>query len=212
MKVIILHGLYMHGIAMLPLSQRLEKLGYDTEVVSYNSVAIDERKVFPAIDKALDHKQVNVLVGHSLGGVVIKRYLASRKPDVDTISHVVALGSPINGASIVGKIQQMGLGVLLGNSAKFGLQKHEDKWEFPQKLGSLAGTVPLGVRSILMGKDTHSDGTVTVDETKIAGMTAHHLMRNTHTSMIYSSKVAEQIDHFIRHDTFARKKARIKAE
>lgn len=213
MKVIILHGLYMHGIAMLPLSQRLEKLGYDTQVVSYNTVAIDENKVFSSIDKALDHKQINILVGHSLGGVVIKRYLASRKPDANLISHVVALGSPINGASIVGKIQQMGLGMLLGNSAKFGLQKHEDKWDFPQKLGSLAGTIPIGVRSLLMGRDAaHSDGTVTVEETKISGMTAHHLVRNTHTSLIYSSGVAEQIDHFIRHDKFEQEKARIKAE
>ncbi len=188
---------------MLPLSQRMEKMGYQTEVISYNTVSIDEHKVFPAIDQALDPNQVNVLVGHSLGGVVIKRYLASRKPDATTISHVVAIGSPINGASIVGKIQQMGLGVLLGNSAEFGLNKHHDTWAFPQKLGSLAGTIPVGVRSILMGRETHSDGTVTVDETKITGMTDHHKVRNTHTSMIYSSSVAEQIDHFIRYDRFS---------
>jgi len=201
-KIIILHGLYMHGIAMLPLSQRLEKLGYQTEVLSYNTVAINEDKIFPAIDKAIDPNQVNILVGHSLGGIVIKRYLASRKPDSTTISHVVAIGSPINGASIVGKIQQMGLGVILGNSAKFGLEKHDDTWSFPQKLGSLAGTLPIGVRSILMGR-AHSDGTVTVDETKISGMTDHQKIRNTHTSMIYSSNVAEQIDHFIRNDKFS---------
>ncbi len=193
----------MHGIAMLPLSQRMEKMGYQTEVISYNTVSIDEHKVFPAIDQALDPNQVNVLVGHSLGGVVIKRYLASRKPDSTTISHVVAIGSPINGASIVGKIQQMGLGVILGNSAEFGLNKHHDTWAFPQKLGSLAGTIPVGVRSILMGRGTHSDGTVTVDETKISGMTDHQKVRNTHTSMIYSSSVAEQIDHFIRYDRFS---------
>ncbi len=203
MKIIILHGLYMHGIAMLPLSQRLEKLGYKTEVISYNTVAINEDKVFPAIDKAIDPNQVNVLVGHSLGGVVIKRYLASRKPDQQTISHVVAIGSPINGASIVDKIQQLGLGIILGNSAEFGLEKHDDTWVFPQKLGSLAGTIPVGVRSILMGREAHSDGTVTVDETKITGMTDHQKVRNTHTTMIYSSNVAEQIDHFIRNDRFS---------
>ncbi|MEK6212730.1 MAG: triacylglycerol lipase, partial [Vibrio fluvialis] len=40
MKIIILHGLYMHGFVMQPLGQRLSKLGYDTEVLSYNTVAI----------------------------------------------------------------------------------------------------------------------------------------------------------------------------
>ncbi len=203
MKIIILHGLYMHGVAMLPLGQRLEKLGYDTEVVSYNTVSIDENKVFPAIDKAIDPNQVNILVGHSLGGIVIKRYLASRQPSTEQISHVVAIGSPLTGASVVGKIQQLGLGILLGNSGKFGLEKHEDTWKFPQKLGSLAGTVPVGVRSILMGIDKHSDGTVTVDETRISGMTAHQEVKSTHTAMIYSSCVAEQIDYFIRNDKFA---------
>ncbi len=203
MKIIILHGLYMHGIVMLPLSQRLEKLGYQTEVISYNTVAINEDKVFPAIDKAIDPSQVNVLVGHSLGGVVIKRYLASRKPDSTTISHVVAIGSPINGASLIDKIQKLGLGVILGNSAKFGLETHDSTWSFPQKLGSLAGTIPIGVRSILIGTESHSDGTVTVDETKITGMTDHQQVRYTHTSLIYSSKVAEKIDHFIRNDRFS---------
>jgi len=46
MKIIILHGLYMHGLVMQPLSQRLRKLGYETQVISYNSVSIDGDKLF----------------------------------------------------------------------------------------------------------------------------------------------------------------------
>ncbi len=110
MKIIILHGLYMHGFVMHPLGQRLNKLGYTTEVLSYNTVAIQDEKVFRTIDQALDPDQPNVLVGHSLGGLMIKHYLASRRPSVTQISHVVTIGSPLKGASIVGKIQQMGLG------------------------------------------------------------------------------------------------------
>jgi len=206
LNIIILHGLYMHGIAMLPLSKRLNKLGYETKVISYNTVAIDEKKVFQAIDKALDDQTTNILVGHSLGGLMIKHYLASRQPETGQISHVIALGSPLIGASIVGKIQKMGLGKLLGNSVRYGLVKHQDQWLFSQKLGSIAGTVPVGVRSILMGRDAQSDGTVTVEETMISGMTDHKLIKNTHTSLIYSSQVAELIDHFIKHDGFEIKK------
>lgn len=68
MKIIILHGLYMHGVVMQPLSQRLKTLGYDTQVISYNSVSIDEDKLFASIDSAIDESEINVLVGHSLGG------------------------------------------------------------------------------------------------------------------------------------------------
>ncbi|EGR0101761.1 cobinamide adenolsyltransferase [Vibrio vulnificus] len=203
MKIIILHGLYMHGLVMQPLSLRLKKLGYQTQTLTYNTVNIDEEKVFQSIDKALSTTTGNVLVGHSLGGLMIKHYLASRRPALQQISHVVAIGSPLKGASIVTKIQELGLGAMLGNSPKHGLNMHEDIWDFPQKLGSIAGTIPLGARPfLLMDTQTMSDGTVTVEETKISGMTDQVLTKNSHTSMIYSRYIPDQIDHFILHSHF----------
>lgn len=107
MKIIILHGLYMHGLVMQPLSLRLKKLGYQTQTLTYNTVNIDEEKVFQSIDKALSTTTGNVLVGHSLGGLMIKHYLASRRPTLQRISHVVAIGSPLKGASIVTKFRSL---------------------------------------------------------------------------------------------------------
>ena len=118
---------------------------------------------------------------------------------MERISHVVAVGSPLQGASIVNRIQDLGMGAVLGNAPKFGLEQHEDNWNHPQKLGSIAGTLAIGARSLLMmGDNTLSDGTVTVEETKIEGMTDHIEMRSAHTSMIYNSVVPKQIDHFIK--------------
>ncbi|WP_029842799.1 cob(I)alamin adenolsyltransferase/cobinamide ATP-dependent adenolsyltransferase [Vibrio parahaemolyticus] len=205
MKIIILHGLYMHGLVMQPLSQKLRKLGYETQVISYNTVAIDESSLFDSIDHSLNPLTANVLVGHSLGGLMIKRYLANRKPTTSLISHVVAIGSPLKGASIVGRIQDLGLGAILGNSPHHGLNKHDDAWAFPQKLGSIAGTVPIGARPLLIRNDnTMSDGTVTVEETRLDGMQDHIEVKHTHTSLIYNTFVPQQIDHFIRTDYFRR--------
>ncbi|HFD4276122.1 TPA: triacylglycerol lipase [Vibrio parahaemolyticus] len=205
MKIIILHGLYMHGLVMQPLSQKLRKLGYETQVISYNTVAIDESSLFDSIDHSLNPLTANVLVGHSLGGLMIKRYLANRKPTTSLISHVVAIGSPLKGASIVGRIQDLGLGEILGNSPHHGLNKHDDAWAFPQKLGSIAGTVPIGARPLLIRNDnTMSDGTVTVEETRLDGMQDHIEVKQTHTSLIYNTFVPQQIDHFIRTDYFRR--------
>ncbi|EJG1990451.1 TPA: triacylglycerol lipase [Vibrio parahaemolyticus] len=205
MKIIILHGLYMHGLVMQPLSQKLRKLGYETQVLSYNTVAIDESSLFDSIDHSLNPLTANVLVGHSLGGLMIKRYLANRKPTTSLISHVVAIGSPLKGASIVGRIQDLGLGAILGNSPHHGLKKHDDAWAFPQKLGSIAGTVPIGARPLLIRNDnTMSDGTVTVEETRLDGMQDHIEVKQTHTSLIYNTFVPQQIDHFIRTDYFRR--------
>ncbi|MCZ0739151.1 lipase family protein [Vibrio diabolicus] len=205
MRIIILHGLYMHGLVMQPLSQKLRKLGYETQVLSYNTVAIDESSLFDSIDHSLNPLTTNVLVGHSLGGLMIKRYLANRQPSTSLISHVVAIGSPLKGASIVGRIQDLGLGAILGNSPHHGLNKHDDAWAFPQKLGSIAGTMPIGARPLLIRNDnTMSDGTVTVEETRLDGMQDHIEVKQTHTSLIYNTFVPQQIDHFIRTDYFRR--------
>lgn len=205
MNIILLHGLYMHGLVMQPLSSRLKKLGYKTKTLTYNTVNIDQEQLFQSIDKALSATTTNALVGHSLGGLMIKHYLASRRPPISQVSHVVAIGSPLKGASIVTRIQQLGLGAMLGNSVKHGLNMHDDVWDFPQKLGSIAGTVPLGARPLLlMDTQTMSDGTVTVEETKMLGMTDHILTKNSHTSMIYSRYIPDQIDHFIQHARFKR--------
>ncbi|WP_428774467.1 esterase/lipase family protein [Vibrio sp.] len=205
MKIIILHGLYMHGVVMKPLSHRLRRFGYQTKVLTYNSVAINEQQLFHSLDRALSKHETNILVGHSLGGLVIKHYLASRRPDVNRVSHVIAIGSPLRGASIVSRIQQLGIGAILGNSTQFGLAEHDDSWQFEQKLGCIAGTMPIGARPLLLiDQPDQSDGTVTVAETKIDGMTDHILCQNTHTSLIYSEFVPHQIDYFIHHDHFYR--------
>ncbi|MDA0149570.1 lipase family alpha/beta hydrolase [Vibrio sp. LaRot3] len=203
MKIVILHGLYMHGLVMQPLSHKLRKFGFDTQVITYNTVAIEQEKVFSRIDNALSDSQTNILVGHSLGGLIIKKYLASRRPSLQQISHVVTIGSPIKGASIVNRIRDLGMDAILGNSPEHGLNMHDDIWDFEQKLGSIAGTLPLGARALLMMDNSiMSDGTVTVEETKIEGMTDHIQIPSSHTSMIYSSYVPEQIKYFSEHNTF----------
>lgn len=203
MKIIILHGLYMHGMAMQPLSHKLRELGYRTKVLSYNSIAIDEQQLFESIDNALSNEMPNILVGHSLGGLIIKHYLQTRQLKRDKVSHVVTIGSPIQGASIVTRIQELGMSVILGNSTSFGLTEHESAWALPQKLGCIAGTLPLGARSLLMMDDWMlSDGTVTVEETKIEGMSDHIEIKSSHTAMIYSDLVPSQVDHFIKYDRF----------
>ncbi|MCT7940370.1 cob(I)alamin adenolsyltransferase [Shewanella holmiensis] len=204
MKIILLHGLYMHGIVMQPLSFQLRKLGYDTQVISYNSLNIDEEALFTRIDQALAQTSCNILVGHSLGGLMIKRYLNARNPSTEVISHVVAIGSPLKGASIVSRLQHLGVGKVLGNSPQCGLQQHEDTWHFPQALGSIAGNIPFGVRRLLIRDNSQSDGTVTLDETRLWGMKDHIETKQTHTSLIYNAFVPAQIDHFIRNNQFLR--------
>ena len=93
------------------------------------------------------------------------------------------------------------MGIFLGNAVSHGLEEHQDKWKFSQKLGSIAGTIPIGVRPLLMMRGK-SDGTVTLEETKIDGMSDHIEIKSSHTSLIYSSEVPAQIHHFITANKF----------
>lgn len=96
---------------------------------------------------------------------------------------------------------------MLGNAHLYGLQLHQDSWELPQRLGCIAGTLRFGFRPILLGGSGMCDGTVTVAETQISGMTDHLLLHQSHTGLVYSHQTAQQIDYFIRHNQFQHKKS-----
>ncbi|MDR9826908.1 triacylglycerol lipase [Vibrio sp. FNV 38] len=202
MNIVILHGLYMHSIVMQPLASSLEKLEFTTKLITYNTLSIDAERVFSLIDQALDLQQRNILVGHSLGGLIIQRYLENRNIDTQTVSHVVTIGSPLQGASIVSVIEELGLGILLGNATEHGLAAQDNKWVVPQCLGSIAGNFDFGARRLLVGELEESDGTVTVEETQIEGMADHIVTKLSHTALIYSAFVPKQIEHFVKNSKF----------
>lgn len=207
MNIVLLHGLYMNALVMQPLKLKLEKLGYSTHVLNFSTVTIDTDLLFKSIDDALSPDQPNALIGHSLGGLIIQKYLAARQPTLDTVSHVVTLGSPMQGAAIVCAIDELGMSGILGDAKEFGLEPHDNQWHFPQKLGCIAGNMAWGVMPLIFGFDISSDGTVSVAETQIPGMSDHIETNNTHLTLLYSDEVANQIDHFLSNDKFAIKKA-----
>jgi hypothetical protein len=45
----------------------------------------------------------------------------------------------------------------------------------------------------LLSRDSISDGTVLIDETRVTGMTEHKVFPLTHTSLIYSRRVLNYI-------------------
>lgn len=203
MKIIILHGLYMHGIVMTKLKSRLESLGYEAEVITYSSLRIDREGLFDRIDSALSPQEGNALVGHSLGGVLSLEYLKNRPKPLEAVSHVVTLGSPLRGARVAQKLIDLNLGSLLGNAKDNGLIPHEvDKWEGEQAVGSIAGNIKIGALALLGEGGGESDGTVRLEETIINGLADHKVIRASHTSMIYQEETANLIENFLKNTKF----------
>ncbi|QBY04859.1 triacylglycerol lipase [Thalassotalea sp. HSM 43] len=199
MKIVILHGLFMNKIIMAPLANRLVQLGHIVENISYPSTKADKEKLFHSIDKRVGDGPT-VLLGHSLGGLVATEYLFTRQVSVERVPLVITLGTPHQGAQIAEDMKKVNIQHLLGSSTQFGLlpKRFTKSWPVPQKLISIAGSIKIGARPLLdrVWRDgvEDSDGTVSIAETRIPGMTEHIVLNQTHTSLVYSKDVVSIID------------------
>jgi triacylglycerol esterase/lipase EstA (alpha/beta hydrolase family) len=87
-KVVILHGLYMSGFVMLPLSKRITQLGFETLNLSYKSLSPDKQAIFAQID-AFIAEQNTAFVCHSLGGLLARAYLEANSDQAQYVTSVI---------------------------------------------------------------------------------------------------------------------------
>nr|WP_171022259.1 triacylglycerol lipase [Thalassotalea litorea] len=193
----------MNRLIMAPMALRLEKLGWEVDNLSYPSTSSDKAALFDVLAESVGEGPV-VMVGHSLGGLVIKDFLEHRKVSEVKVPLVITLGTPHQGATIAEDLAKLNIQGMLGSSPQFGLlpSHYEPEWDLPNKLISIAGNVKIGARPLLdrVWRDSveESDGTVSVEETRIEGMSEHILVQQTHTSMVYSKDVLRLVDKLSR--------------
>ena len=204
--VIVIHGLFMNRLIMQPFTDRLHYLGWQTETFAYNSLNIELEEIYQRLDNLLSnaHDMPVHLVGHSLGGLIIRYYLHQHRPR--GVSSVVTLGTPHQRTSSAERLQQLGMGWLIGNSGSHGLLESDlpDHWDVPIPLGTIAGTTAVGMRPLLFWQldQEPSDGLVLVREACLPGETDHIDVSATHTNMIYTWDVIHQVDHFMQYQRF----------
>ncbi|MBV7299406.1 lipase/acyltransferase domain-containing protein [Enterovibrio paralichthyis] len=193
MKIILLHGLYMHGIALIPLRNRLQEAGHDVLNLSYNTVFPDLDTLFAEMDAFID-AQPTAIVAHSMGGVITRVYLEAGSEMSRFVEPVITLGTPHQGSEVAAFFRKIGLGELMfQDSCKFLLPENEPSWPDNVTLYSLAGDMAIGPARVLVNNGEPSDGTVLIVETKITGMASHEVFPLTHTGMILSRRIADRI-------------------
>jgi pimeloyl-ACP methyl ester carboxylesterase len=142
-------------------------------------------------------------VGHSLGGLVIHRFL-ERFPEQPP-GRVVFLGTPSvasRAAEYVGRFSPVAH--LMGQSvAEELLQPHERQWTHPDPLGIVAGTQPLGLGQLLAQIHEENDGTVAVSETRMPGAADHIVLPVSHLGMLVSARVAQETGLFLTQGHFS---------
>lgn len=204
---ILLHGVWMRGLTLISLARRLRLAGYGVDVLDYASV-------FGSLDGACERVRERMrgcradrvhLIGHSLGGLVALETVRGAR-DLPRGS-IVCLGPPLRGSAVARGISALPGGhFLLGNSHA-RLISGVERWDESRPLGVIAGRMPFGLGVTIGGLTAPHDGTVAVEETRLAGVTDHCTVDATHTGMLFSPQVADLAIGFLRDGRFAAARA-----
>lgn len=199
--VLLVHGIWNAKAWLAPFALRLRREGLAPRLFGYDSVLREPERAGDRLIAHLRRHPVELLVGHSLGGLVILEALR-RAPELP-VRRVVCLGSPLRGSGVATAIGgRPALSLLLGRSRGL-LETGCAPWQGPAAVGVVAGNLARGVGGWFTRMDGESDGTVSVAETRLPGLADHCIVPASHSGLILSADAARQAGHFLHHGRFA---------
>lgn len=211
---VLLHGLARSDGSMKKMEKALSEQGYTVHNIAYPSTqhtieTLAPEAIQPVIEACAGEAQTHFIT-HSMGGILV-RYYFEHFPH-QNLGRVVMLGPPNQGSEVVDKLGKApGFHALNGDA---GLQLKTDDNSIPNQLGPvtfdlgvIAGkrSVNLILSRLIPGKD---DGKVSIESTKVEGMSDHIVMPVTHTFMMKNKKVIKQVLHYLEHGMFERKQTK----
>jgi len=207
MQVLFVHGMGRSPLSGWPMLLQLKRAGLKTATFGY-AVTLED---FPAIKKRLVAKILvlaaqgeYVLVGHSLGGVLLRAALNTLPSGTRLPRHLFLLGSPQQPARLAQKLHKNPVyraftrdcGQLLGSPSRMS------------EVGPVAvpTTSIVGVRGMTSTRSPFegesNDGVVSVSEASAEWISDQVLIPTVHTLLPSSRRVAEIIlDRVARHAT-----------
>jgi pimeloyl-ACP methyl ester carboxylesterase len=204
-RVVLVHGLWMHGAAMLPLGWRISRCGFAVGHFSYRSVRRTLEENAQQLADRLCGQDAGTLhvVGHSLGGLVVLRALALRAEP--RVRRVVLMGSPLTGSVAGRALARFRAGRwMLGRSLPLWSEGAPPPVPPGVEVGVIAGSLPLGLGRLFARLPTPNDGVATFEETQHPGAVDSIVLPVNHTGMLLSARVAQQICTFLRDGRFGR--------
>ena len=206
--VILLHGLWMRGFALLMLHRRLMEAGFRVHRFDYMSVAATQEqtvaRLHARMHEAAPEGGAVHLVGHSLGGLLALR--ACLDDHELPAGRIVCLGSPLKGSAAARAFASKGGrggGALLGHNRAL-LENGFDQWTGTREVGVIAGRIPIGLGHVLGQLEGEHDGSVAVDETRLPGIADHCVVEANHTGLLFSVETGRLIADFLRQGRFGR--------
>ena len=201
-EIVLVHGLWNRGWCMTMMARRLRTSGHHVAVLSYPTRNNNLQGHADELHKFIvgnPSNEIN-LVGHSLGGLVILNML-SRYDELPP-GRVVLMGSPVAGSSVVKRLEKIpGQKLLFGEIRDYLLEgfRHTPRHH---ETGMISGTRSMGLGRIAGQHDEPNDGTVTVSETQLDGLKDSIELPVSHSEMLVSAEVVEQVEQFLLHGKF----------
>ena len=208
--VVLLHGLIRTSTAMKRLEWAFEDAGYRVINVTYpytrHSIEdIADISLAEVLKEQIQDPNAKVhFVTHSLGGIVLREYLANNQ--LPNLGRVVMIAPPNHGSELVDKFKNFPFFKFFTGPA--GQQLGTDSNSIPQQLGPahfelgvIAGDRTLNpfYSWFIPGPD---DGKVSVASTRLEGMEDFLIVHSSHTYLPWRKQVVTACVQFVREGEF----------
>lgn len=210
--VVLLHGLARSANSLFLMEWRLKRAGYHVVNIDYPSKEatiedLADRAIPEALNSCRESEKVH-FVTHSMGGILLRYYMERVSQTPARLGHTVMLAPPNHGSPVVDQLNDVP-GFEFWNGIA-GLQLGTGPDSLPSKLGPVHFSLGVIAGEQSMNPlfstlfDGANDGKVSVESTKVEGMTDHIVLPVTHTFMMNNPKVYDQVEYFLKFGMFKR--------
>lgn len=194
--VVLLHGFWRTSKSMKKLEKVLIKDGYFVINLDYPSRKekiedLSENYLKKALENKCTDKNKKIhFVTHSMGGIVVRYFLAKNK--LKNLGRVIMLAPPNKGSKLADFLaKSLTINLILGPALK---ELKTDKKSLTQKI-----PLPNYEFGVIASK---YDEKVPVENTKLKNMKDFLLVPTTHTYIMNSNKVIKAIQSFLKNGKF----------
>ncbi len=212
--VVLMHGLARTSRSMKPMEKALTAAGYTCYSMKYPSTEktvqqLADEHLAPLIEQCRAAKPAKIhFVAHSLGNIVLRYYLATHK--LENAGRIVMLGPPNQGSEVVDRRGRFSLFGWINGPAgqQLGTSGHSLPNQLPAlpvETGVIAGTKSINPFLSMLIPGTN-DGKVSVERTKIKGMTDFIAVAAAHPFLMRNREVINLTLSFLRDGQFKTEK------